>query len=177
MSARLVGLGGSLAALVAATFAAVGPAVAAGASPTARPDAPTFASDATPATVVPAREGTADSPRRLFASDSGRAMAVPVGAVVRVDLDANYSTGAEWQRRDAFGAVLASVPCEGLTREPLVKAGEPAPPVGTGSTARYCFRAAKPGRAFLYLFYGRAWQPEATPQASFTLDVTVTPAG
>ena len=98
------------------------------------------------------------------------------GTVLRMDLDANYSTGAEWQRRDAFGAVLESVPCEGIVREPLVKAGEPAPPVGTGSTARYCFRAAKPGRAFLYLFYGRAWQPEATPQDSFTLHVTVTPA-
>jgi len=154
MNARSTGLGGSLAALVAAAIPA-----------------------GSPATAVPAAEATAASPLRLFAADSGRAMTLPVGAVLRVDLDANYSTGSEWQRRDAFGAVLDSVPCEGLVREPLVKAGEPAPPVGTGSTARYCFRAAAPGRAFLYLFYGRAWQPESSALGSFNLDVTVTPAG
>lgn len=120
---------------------------------------------------------TAANPMRLFAADSGRTLTLPVGTVLRVDLDANYSTGAEWQRRDAFGKGLASVPCEGIVREPLVKAGEPAPPVGTGSTARYCFHAAAPGRAWLYLFYGRAWQPDSPPQDTFTLDVTVTPAG
>mgnify|MGYP006154158987 CR=1 FL=1 len=38
-------------------------------------------------------------------------------------------------------------------------------------------RAAAPGRAFLYLFYGRAWQPESSALDSFNLDVTVTPAG
>lgn len=165
MNARLSGLG---AVLLAAAMPA-GIATAADLAPAANP--------ASPATVVPAADATAASPLRLFAADSDRTLVLEVGAVLRVDLDANYSTGAEWQRRDAFGAVLDSVPCEGLVREPLVKAGEPAPPVGTGSTARYCFRAAAPGRAFLYLFYGRAWQPDATPQGRFTLDVTVTPAG
>ncbi|HEU0153224.1 MAG TPA: protease inhibitor I42 family protein [Arenimonas sp.] len=119
----------------------------------------------------------AATPLRLAISDSGRAMALPVGTVLRVDLDANYSTGAEWQRRDAFGAVFESVPCEGIVREPLVKPGEPAPPVGTGTMASFCFRAAAPGRAFFYLFYGRAWDPESTAWSHFTLDVTVTPAG
>jgi predicted secreted protein len=125
----------------------------------------------------PAEEGTSASPLRLAEADRGRAMTLPVGTVLRVDLDANYSTGAEWQRRDAFGTVLASVPCEGIVRAPLVKRGEPAPPVGTGTTARYCFRAAAPGRAYLYLFYGRAWTPDAPAWNHFTLDVTVTPAG
>lgn len=165
MNLRLAGLG---AVLVAGAIPAG--SLAAGALAPGAPPAP-------PATVVPAAEATAASPLRLSAADSDRTLTLEVGAVLRVDLDANYSTGAEWQRRDAFGAVLDSVPCEGLVREPLVKAGEPAPPVGTGSTARYCFRAAAPGRAFLYLFYGRAWQPEATPQDRFILDVTVTPAG
>lgn len=116
-----------------------------------------------------------DDPLRLSAADSARVLALPVGTVLRVDLDANYSTGAEWQRRDAFGAVLESWPCEGIVREPLVKPGE-SPPVGTGTTASYCFRAAGPGRAFLYLFYGRAWEPAAPAMSHFTLDVTVTPA-
>lgn len=120
--------------------------------------------------------GMAASPLRLFAADSNRRMTLPVGTVLRVDLDANYSTGAEWQRRDAFGAVLESVPCAGIVREPLVKRGEPAPPVGTGTTASYCFRAATAGRAYLYLFYGRAWTPEAPAWDQFVLDVTVTPA-
>ena len=118
----------------------------------------------------------AATPLRLAAADDESRLELPVGAVVRVDLDANYSTGAEWQRRDAFGAVLESVPCEGIVREPLVKRGEPAPPVGTGTTARFCFRAAAPGRAFLYLFYGRAWDPASTAWSRFNLDVTVTPA-
>lgn len=121
--------------------------------------------------------GTTAAPLRLVAADSGRAMTLPPGAVLRVDLAANYSTGAEWQRRDPFGAVLESVPCEGIVREPLVTPGEPAPAVGAGTTASYCFRAASTGRAYLYLFYGRAWTPEAPAWSHFTLDVTVTPAG
>lgn len=167
MSARLTGLGGSLAALVAA-------AVSAGSM--AAPANGSGATSVVEATAVSADQATSASPLRLFAADSGRTMTLPVGTVLRMDLDANYSTGAEWQRRDAFGAVLASVPCEGIVREPLVKAGEPAPPVGTGSTAHYCFRAAAPGRAFLYLFYGRAWDDGGVPWANFRLDVTVTPA-
>lgn len=166
MSARLTGLGGSLAALVAA-------AVSAGS--TAAPANGSGATSAVEPIAVRADQPAA-SPLRLFAADSGRTMTLPVGTVLRMDLDANYSTGAEWQRRDAFGAVLESVPCEGIVREPLVKRGEPAPPVGTGSTAHYCFRAAAPGRAFLYLFYGRAWDAEGVPWANFRLDVTVTPA-
>ena len=71
------------------------------------------------AALMVAAGATAAPPLRLFAADSGRAMTLPVGTVLRVELDANYSTGSEWQRRDAFGAVLASVPCEGLVREPL----------------------------------------------------------
>jgi predicted secreted protein len=118
----------------------------------------------------------AASPLRLSAADDESRHALTVGTVLRVDLDANYSTGYEWQRRDAFGDVLESVPCEGIRREPLVTPGEPAPPVGTGSTASYCFRAAAPGRAFLYLFYGRAWDAEGIPFANFRLDVTVAPA-
>lgn len=175
MNARRTGLGGSLAALVAAAISAGIPAGTPAGTPAA-PVAATSANPVPPHSAEPAAEGTAASPLRLSAAESGRAMRLPVGTVLRVELDANYSTGSEWQRRDAFGAVLDSVPCEGLVREPLVKAGEPAPPVGTGSTARYCFRAAAPGRAFLYLFYGRAWQPESSPLGSFSLDVTVTPA-
>ena len=48
---------------------------------------------------VPEAEGTPAAPLRLFGVDSGRTMTLPVGAVLRVDLDANYSTGSEWQRR------------------------------------------------------------------------------
>lgn len=179
MNARSTRLGGSLAAIVAAAISAASPPAPVGASLADSTAASAGGSHANPGTkdaVVPVAAGTAASPLRLVAADSGRAMTLPVGAVLRVELDANYSTGSEWQRRDAFGAVLDSVPCEGLVREPLVKAGEPAPPVGTGSLARYCFRAAAPGRAFLYLFYGRAWQPDSSPLGSFNLDVTVTPA-
>lgn len=132
-----------------------------------------------PAMLLTALAGTAsaaDAPMPLAAPDDDRAMTLAVGTVLHVDLDANYSTGAEWQRRDGFGDVLESVPCEGIVREPLVKPGE-APPVGTGTTASFCFRAAAPGRAFLYLFYGRAWETDGTPWDKFRLDVTVIPAG
>lgn len=180
MNARLTGLGGSLAALVAAAVSAASTVVPAAAVPAGSGTASVAGSDVSPATqdgVVSLATASAASPLRLFAADSDRAVTLSVGAVLRVDLDANYSTGAEWRRRDAFGEVLASVPCEGIVREPLVKPGEPAPPVGTGTIASYCFRAATPGRAFLYLFYGRAWTPEAPAWGHFGLDVTVTPAG
>lgn len=112
----------------------------------------------------------------LTQSDNGRRLALPVGAVVRFELESNPSTGADWQRRDDFGDVLRSVPCEGIRRRPLVVAGEPAPPVGTPVDVVYCFQAAAPGKAYLYLAYGRVWDADAPAWQSLALEVDVTPA-
>lgn len=112
----------------------------------------------------------------LAQSDSGRRLTLPVGAIVRVALDSNPSTGADWQRRDAFAGVLRSVPCEGVRRRPLVVPGEPAPPVGTSVDVVYCFEATAPGKAWLYLAYGRVWNAEAPPWQVFAIDVEVVPA-
>lgn len=112
----------------------------------------------------------------LTQSDNGRRLALPVGAIVRFELESNPSTGADWQRRDDFGAVLRSVPCEGIRRRPLVVAGEPAPPVGTAVDVVYCFQATAPGKAYLYLAYGRAWDADAPAWQSLALEVDVAPA-
>lgn len=112
----------------------------------------------------------------LTQADNGRRLALPVGTVVRFELEANPSTGAEWQRRDDFGAVLRSVPCEGVRRQPLVVPGEPTPPVGTPVDVVYCFQAAGPGKAYLYLAYGRVWDADAPAWQSLALEVDVTPA-
>mgnify|MGYP005759681535 CR=1 FL=1 len=126
-----------------------------------------------------ARAGEVPDPgqwQRLTQADDGRRLTLPVGAVLRVALDANPSTGADWQRRDGFGGVLRSVPCEGERRRPLVVAGEPAPPVGTSVDVAYCFQAVAPGKAYLTLAYGRVWQAEAPPWRSFRLEIDVVPA-
>lgn len=112
----------------------------------------------------------------LTQSDNGRRLALPVGALLRFELESNPSTGADWQRRDAFGDVLRSVPCEGVRRRPLVVAGEPAPPVGTPVDVVYCFQAAAPGKAYLYLAYGRVWDADAPAWQSLALEVDVVPA-
>lgn len=130
--------------------------------------------------VLPAARA-ADAPAAgevlvLTQSDSGRRLALPVGAIVRFELESNPSTGAEWQRRDDFGAVLRSVPCEGIRRRPLVVAGEPAPPVGASVDVVYCFQAAAPGKAYLYLAYGRVWDADAPAWQSLSLEVDVAPA-
>lgn len=121
---------------------------------------------------VPARAGDVVS---LTQADSGRQLTLPVGTRLRVALDANPSTGAGWQRRDGFGGVLRSVPCEGERRQPLVVPGEPAPPVGSSVDVAYCFEAAAPGKAYLYLAYGRVWQAEAPPWETFRFEVDVVP--
>ena len=130
--------------------------------------------------VLPAaRAGDARAtgePLRLAQADSGRELALPVGARLRVALDSNPSTGADWQRRDGFAGVLRSVPCEGERRRPLVVAGEPAPPVGSPVDVVYCFEATAPGKAWLYLAYGRVWQAEAPPWQTFRLEIDVVPA-
>lgn len=112
----------------------------------------------------------------LTQADSGRRMALPVGAVLRFALEANPSTGADWQRRDPFGDVLRSVPCEGVRRRPLVVAGEPAPPVGSPVDVVYCFKAVAPGKAYLHLAYGRPWDTEAPAWKTLALEIDVVPA-
>ncbi|ODS63880.1 MAG: hypothetical protein ABS41_04320 [Arenimonas sp. SCN 70-307] len=130
--------------------------------------------------VLPAARA-ADAPAAgevlvLTQSDSGRRLALPVGAIVRFELESNPSTGAEWQRRDPFGDVLRSVPCEGVRRRPLVVAGEPAPPVGSPVDVVYCFKAVAPGKAYLHLAYGRPWDTEAPAWKILALEIDVVPA-
>lgn len=133
------------------------------------------------ALLAPPAAWAADAPApgevlQLTRADSGRQLTLPVGAVVRFALESNPSTGAEWQRRDDFGDVLRSVPCEGVRRRPLVVAGEPAPPVGSPVDVVYCFEAVAPGKAYLYLAYGRVWDADAPAWQSLALEVDVVPA-
>ena len=113
---------------------------------------------------VPAASGA--SAVRLEARDSGRRVELRVGQRFSVALRANDSTGYSWK------VVSSGEPVVRIEGEPAFVADSHM--AGAGGTLTYGFRAEQAGEAVLRLVYGRPWEKDAKPTATFTLTVVVT---
>ena len=107
---------------------------------------------------------------RLNADDNGSTVSIPVGGRIIVSLEANPTTGYDWELIELDPAVVESTDVSYVP--------DPAPPgwVGGGGTAVWQFTALAEGETALRLEYGRDFEPEEDPADVFEITITVTAA-
>ncbi len=104
------------------------------------------------------------TPIALALADSGKALDLVVGQTVVVRLEANPSTGYQWQ--------IAANPDERIAL--VVDSGYDRPAsdaAGAAGQAWWKLRATGPGSTTIALRYVRPWEPE---QAAKTFEATIT---
>jgi inhibitor of cysteine peptidase len=122
----------------------------------AQPNAQALAGDDQPAIVRPTEGGVSE---------------LRVGQLLQVELPGNASTGYQWRLLEDGSPILERI----MPAAPAKEADEPADPerVGTPSTSRWWFKAARPGRAVLRLVYQRPWEKDVPPAQTVDYLVTV----
>lgn len=123
--------------------------------------------------VVPAGCGSetqaAEGPLSLTETDNGKTFTVKAGGPIEVVLPGNPTTGYAWTAaltgEDA--ALLELV--EDFYEEDPVEGDV----VGSGGVYTFTFRAAAEGTAQLKLIYARSFEPEAEPDQTFEVTITI----
>jgi len=103
---------------------------------------------------------------RLQANEAKRSVELSHGDKLVLRLDANPSTGHQWQVASMSGNVLDWV--EGpsyLPSEPSL--------IGSGGTASFGFQALRKGKASLELIYRRPWEEDKPPARTVVLKVRI----
>ncbi len=156
---------------IALTFllaACAAPAPSAPPAPAA-PSAPPLAPPAPPApAAAPAAPGPAATKNvDLDNADDGTRVTLARGAEVKVILDANVTTGFQWQLAGDVAPQLAQVG----TRV-YVSRGDPRA-TGAGGINVFRFRGEQPGQATLQFEYRRPWETGVPAAKSVRYPVTV----
>lgn len=103
--------------------------------------------------------------RRLTEADAGSSVALRVGDTLEVTLPGNPTTGYQWAVGAGDAAILQ------LRGEPeFVAAGEA---LGSGGSVTLRFAAIGPGDLQLQLVYRRPFEPDAPPERTFAVRVSV----
>jgi inhibitor of cysteine peptidase len=105
----------------------------------------------------------------VTAENNGKEVTVNQGEVVEVRLEANPSTGYEWEIIQNDAEILTPL---GDPKFELPAPTEP-PIVGAPTMQIFQFSAAKAGKANLKLEYRRPWDKESKPLDSFAVTVIV----
>ncbi len=106
--------------------------------------------------------------RTVSHADSGGTIQMTSGDLLRVELEANPTTGYAWQTLDINPWVL------GRTERPeFHRPTSDEPLVGAGGVLTLDFRAVGTGTSPLKLAYTRAWETNVPPARTFDLTVVV----
>lgn len=106
--------------------------------------------------------------RTVTQADSGGTIQMANGDLLRVELEANPTTGYSWQTLDLNSWVLA-----GTDRPELHRPASDEPLIGAGGTLILDFRAVGAGTSPVKLAYMRAWETNVPPAQTFDLTVVV----
>lgn len=121
------------------------------------------APDEVPVDIMPGIERVQPAPR-------GEITELRVGQVLEIALHANASTGYRWEVTSAGAPQLARVQ---LPKLPVEVANNERPMPGSGSIARWHYRAERPGAATLTLVYRRSWEKDVPPVETVEYKVEV----
>ena len=103
----------------------------------------------------------------LGAEDVGKEITLAVGEKMQVSLDANPTTGYQWEIASLDEAILAP---QGSTYQ-----ADSADPnvVGSGGKETFRFEAVSKGEMVLTLIYHQPWEESTEPADIFTITVVV----
>jgi inhibitor of cysteine peptidase len=108
------------------------------------------------------------SGKQLTAKDNGSAVSLKVGEKLDVILEANATTGFQWEMESGDTAVVK------LLGDPIYN---PTPTstqiVGSGGTTTFNFEGAKAGTTSIKLIYHRTFEQGVPPVQTFEVKVTV----
>ncbi|MBI5232127.1 MAG: protease inhibitor I42 family protein [Coriobacteriales bacterium] len=121
-------------------------------------------------TESPITTGTSTNPEppgplELTEADSGSTQEMQTGQLAVITLDANPSTGYEWQVDGEVPAQLAQ------SGEPEFEAESDA--IGAGGKERWSFMAKETGEGTLKLIWLRPWEKDTPPAKTFEVKVSV----
>lgn len=103
-------------------------------------------------------------PLKVVSRDSGAMIELCVGDQIELVLDANPSTGYQWEVVEG-GHVMQQA------GEPEFKPDSPA--LGAGGKVTMSFKAVAVGEERLRLAYRRSWEEGVAPEATFELYIVV----
>jgi inhibitor of cysteine peptidase len=105
---------------------------------------------------------------QLTEKDSGKTLILKVGDTLDVTLDANATTGFQWEMSEGDATVVK------LLGEPVYA---PTPTstqiLGSGGQTTFHFEASKAGTTTVKLIYHRTFEKDVPPEKTFTVEVTV----
>jgi len=101
--------------------------------------------------------------------DDGGQVVLKQGQVLVVTLESNPSTGYSWAVVENQNSILAQ---QGDSEFIQPEQSDP-PMVGAGGWEVFRFKAISPGQETLELVYRRAWETDAEPANTFSIDVVV----
>ncbi|MGB9880725.1 MAG: protease inhibitor I42 family protein [Anaerolineae bacterium] len=106
----------------------------------------------------------ARAPLKVVEKDSGAMIELRVGEQIELVLDANPSTGYNWE-------VAGEVKVVKLVGEPQFMPDSKA--LGAGGKMTMRFQAVAPGEEWLRLVYRRSWEEGVAPEKTFELYISV----
>lgn len=106
----------------------------------------------------------------LKAADSGKTISAGLGDLVIIELDANPTTGFDWEAKPgAKDSALEFKSKEFQTHSQLNP--EVRPKLGQGGIAKFTYRVAAVGKAEISLAYRRSWEKTVKPLKTFTVTI------
>jgi inhibitor of cysteine peptidase len=110
---------------------------------------------------------TAGGDVTVTAADSGTTVALQRGDTLVLELEANPTTGFQWEVASVDAAILEQ------QGDPEFESSEPGK-VGSGGKLIFRFRAKESGTTTLEMVYHRAWDKETPPLQTFELSAVIT---
>ena len=101
----------------------------------------------------------------LGKDDAGREITLVVGEKIQVTLDANPTTGYQWDIAEIDESVLKSVGDSYDADSPQL--------VGSGGQEIFTFEAVAVGKTALQMLYHQPWDEDTPPAETFSLRVVV----
>jgi len=105
-------------------------------------------------------------PVYLTGTDDSRTVTLTKGQRVTISLEANPTTGYQWELAECDSSILAP------QGEPKYTAPR-TPPIGSGGQESWRFRAMAKGKTELRLVYRRSWEDKSEPGRTFAATVVV----
>ena len=109
-----------------------------------------------------------DSEIKVYASDTGSEIACKPGDVIRLSLEANPTTGYDWEVIEPVDDSVIQV-----GEREFDSSGKDQELVGVGGVDLWRIRCARQGRARLDLVYRRHWEKDEEPLNEFLMEVVV----
>jgi len=101
----------------------------------------------------------------LKESDSGRTIQVKSGALIKVSLESNLSTGYSWAVKEINNQILQQQGEPEFIRDSDLK--------GSGETTVMTFKALQAGESQLYLVYMRPFEADTSPEKTYEVQIQV----